>query len=116
MNTQYAIRNTFHVAMQSHAAQAACPGRRIVVIGTSGSGKTTLARHLSACLGIPHVELDALHWEPGGTEAPTEVLRKGIPDGLADDEGVGDGNYSMVRHIVWTRAETRGTLYAPLGG
>ena len=40
-------------------------GSRIAVIGNSGSGKSTLARTLSARLGIPHIELDALNWQPG---------------------------------------------------
>jgi adenylate kinase family enzyme len=46
-----------------------------VVIGTSGSGKTTLARALAALFGCPHVELDALHWEPDWTPAAPEVFR-----------------------------------------
>ena len=49
--------------------------RRIAVVGTSGSGKTTLARRLAQRLGIPHVELDALHWEPDWTPAPRDVSR-----------------------------------------
>ena len=40
---------------------------RIVVVGTSGVGKTTLAKDIAAALAIPHVELDALHWDPGWT-------------------------------------------------
>ncbi len=42
--------------------------QRISVVGTSGSGKTTLARDISQLLGIPHVELDYLHWEPNWVE------------------------------------------------
>ena len=53
---------------------AAVVGRRIVVVGTSASGKTTMARRLSRALHIPHVELDALHWDPHLTEAPDEVF------------------------------------------
>ena len=43
---------------------------RIVVLGTTGSGKTTVARALAQGLTIPHVELDALRWDPNWTEAP----------------------------------------------
>lgn len=38
--------------------------QRIVVIGSTGSGKTTLANQLAHTLNLPHIELDALHWEP----------------------------------------------------
>jgi adenylate kinase family enzyme len=41
---------------------------RIAIAGTAGAGKTTLAGRLATVLGIPHVEIDALHhgprWEP----------------------------------------------------
>ncbi len=52
--------------------------RRIVVIGTTGSGKTTLAQEVAARMGLPHVELDALHWGPGWSEAPRETFRAGV--------------------------------------
>ncbi len=38
---------------------------RIVVIGTPGAGKTTLARRIAGQLGLPHIELDAINWQPG---------------------------------------------------
>ena len=38
---------------------------RIVVVGTSGAGKTTLARRIAALLMLPHIELDAINWQPG---------------------------------------------------
>jgi len=68
-----------------------------VVVGTSGSGKTTFARRLAAGLGIPHVELDALHWEPEWTEATDEVLRARVAEATAQDAWVVDGNCSRVR-------------------
>ncbi len=80
--------------------------RRIVVIGTSGSGKTTTARQLAQRLGCPHVELDALHWEPNWTEAPLDVFRTRVAEALAGDAWVTDGNYSQVRDIAWGRADT----------
>jgi adenylate kinase family enzyme len=40
---------------------------RVVVIGTSCVGKTTFARSLAHVLSCPHVELDALHWQPNWT-------------------------------------------------
>jgi adenylate kinase family enzyme len=81
-------------------------GRRISVVGTSGSGKTTLARQISQRLAIPHVELDALHHEPDWQEAPIDVFRKRVEQSLSSDSWVVDGNYSKVRDIVWSRADT----------
>jgi adenylate kinase family enzyme len=81
-------------------------GRRIVVIGSTCSGKTTLAAQLAQRLGVRHVELDALHWQPNWTETPLDVFRAHVADALRSNEWVVDGNYRMVRDIVWTRADT----------
>ena len=81
-------------------------GRRIVVVGTTGSGKTTLASELAQQLEVPHVELDALHWEPDWTEAPTDLFRERVTRALSGEAWVADGNYSAVRDIVWSRADT----------
>jgi adenylate kinase family enzyme len=80
--------------------------RRIVVIGTSGSGKTTLARRIASKLGISHIELDALHWEPGWTEAEPAILRERVASATSGQAWVADGNYGMVRDLVWPRATT----------
>lgn len=81
-------------------------GQRISVVGTSGSGKTTLACQISQRLTIPHVELDALHWKPNWTEVPTAAFRERVAQVLIDNKWVVDGNYSQVRDIVWSRADT----------
>ena len=80
--------------------------RRIAVVGTSGSGKTTLAHRLAQQLGIPHVELDALHWDPNWTPAPPDVFRERATEALRGQAWTTDGNYSTVRDIVWKRADT----------
>ena len=89
-------------------------GRRIHVVGTTGSGKTTLARRISRCLGIPHVELDALYWGPDWTPVPTELFRERTAQALSGEAWVVDGNYSKVRDIVWSRADTIVWLDYPL--
>jgi adenylate kinase family enzyme len=89
-------------------------GQRIHIVGTSGSGKTTLARQISQHLAIPHLELDALYHEPNWTEAPTEVFRKRVEQALRGENWVVDGNYSKVRDIVWSRADTVVWLDYPL--
>lgn len=80
--------------------------RRITVVGTSGSGKTTLARRLAEELDIPHVELDALFWQPNWTPADEAHLRARVSEALAGDAWVVDGNYSAVRDLIHARADT----------
>lgn len=81
-------------------------GQRISIVGTTGSGKTTLAKAIAQQLQLPHVELDALHWEPNWVEAPNEVFRARVEAALKGDRWVVDGNYSEVRDILWGRADT----------
>jgi adenylate kinase family enzyme len=88
--------------------------QRISVVGTSGSGKTTLARQIFQSIDIPHIELDALHHEPNWTEAPIDVFRKRVEQSLSGNSWVVDGNYSKVRDIVWSRADTVIWLDYPL--
>ena len=80
--------------------------RRISVVGTIGSGKTTFARKTSQLLDVPHIELDALHWEPNWVEAPSDVFRERVKQSLQRDSWIVDGNYHQVRDIVWSRADT----------
>jgi adenylate kinase family enzyme len=79
--------------------------RRIVVTGVSGMGKTTVARRIARMAGIPHVELDALHWEPEWTPADPDVFRERVEAATAGDAWVADGGYSQVRDLTWARAQ-----------
>ena len=83
--------------------------RRVDVIGPSCSGKSTTARAIAARLGVPYVELDALHHLPNWTEATAEELRASVGAALdAAPEGwVVDGNYfGKLGDFVLTRADT----------
>jgi adenylate kinase family enzyme len=40
--------------------------KRTIVIGNSGSGKSWLAERVADNLTAPWVDLDLIHWEPGG--------------------------------------------------
>jgi len=83
--------------------------RRVAVIGGSCVGKTTLSHELARRLGVPHVELDALHHDPGWQEAPAEVLQARVDAALAAaPEGwVVDGNYhGKLGTSVLERADT----------
>jgi adenylate kinase family enzyme len=80
--------------------------KRVVVVGTTGAGKTTVAKALAGRLGVPHVEMDALHWGPDWTPVPQDVFRERVGRTVARDAWVLDGNYSAVRQLVWDRADT----------
>ena len=79
---------------------------RIAIIGTSCSGKTTLARKLSYILHIPHIELDSLFWKKNWQIEEREFFRRKVAQAVEQDTWVIDGNFSIVRDIVWKRADT----------
>jgi adenylate kinase family enzyme len=74
------------------------------VVGTSGSGKTTLARRIAARLGLPHTELDAIRHQANWTELPDDDFVSVAREIAAGDAWVVDGNYSVVRSVLWDRA------------
>jgi adenylate kinase family enzyme len=78
--------------------------RRVAVVGTSCAGKTTFAAALAAGLQVPHIELDALHWRPGWVPAPREAFRQAVATATSAERWVSDGNYGVVRDLVWGRA------------
>jgi adenylate kinase family enzyme len=78
--------------------------KRIVVVGTSCSGKTSYAKRLANILASPHVELDALYWNPNWVERPLEEFRVLVRDAVAGDRWIVDGNYGTVRDLIWPRA------------
>jgi adenylate kinase family enzyme len=90
---------------------------RVAVMGSSCSGKTTVSRRLAEALGVPHIELDALHHDAGWQEAPAELLRARVLAAFdaAPDGWVADGNYgSKLGSLVLERADTTVLLDPPL--
>lgn len=85
---------------------------RIAVVGTSGSGKTTFAAALAAAMGVRHIDLDAVTWQPGWVALhetdPAEFMRRCL-EAMADEAWVSCGNYVTSRppllaratHLVW---------------
>ena len=81
--------------------------KRISVVGSSGSGKTTVARRLAEALGVPHVELDALHWGASWSAATAAELSERVSAATTGEGWVVDGNYwSKIGPQVWTTADT----------
>lgn len=91
--------------------------RKIVLKGTSGAGKTTLGRELGRRLGVPFVELDALHHGPNWSTEPVEVFRAKVRAAMAEapDGWVIDGNYdTKLGDTVMAEADTIVWLDLPL--
>ena len=78
--------------------------QRIAVVGTSCSGTTSVARQLGEALGIPHVEMDALHWMPDWQMRPRDEFRALITGVVSGERWILDGNYGGVRDLVLPRA------------
>jgi adenylate kinase family enzyme len=95
---------------------ASRPRRIALVASASGNGKTTLGRELARRLGVPFVELDALHHGPNWTEATPAELRARVEPLLAGDAWVVDGAYrgklgdlvlERAQLVVWLDLPTR---------
>ena len=82
------------------------PPRRVHVVGTSGSGKTTVAGAIADKLGIRHIELDAIYWQPGWTELPEEEFNQRVREATEEGDWIIDGNYRAVRELIWRRVDT----------
>jgi adenylate kinase family enzyme len=75
-------------------------------VGNSGSGKSRLARRLAEHLDVPWVELDAIHHQPDWEPLPAQEFRERVAQLTSTGGWVVDGNYSIVRDLVWAQADT----------
>jgi adenylate kinase family enzyme len=80
--------------------------QRVSVIGTSGSGKSTLARSLAGVLDAPWLELDSVYHQAGWTPLGEAEFRARVLAFADGERWVIDGGYSVVRDLVWARADT----------
>ena len=90
---------------------------RVNVKGISGSGKSTFSRQLAERLGVPYLEIDAVHHGPNWTEASAEELQTRVRDFMAGAPGgwVIDGNYeSKLGDLVLAAADRIVWLDPPL--
>ena len=76
---------------------------KVIIIGNAGSGKTWLGKRMAAVLGVPHVALDSIFWEPGGYNlkrkgSAVEADLKGIQD---SECWIAEGVFGhLVDHII----------------
>lgn len=80
--------------------------QRVSVVGPSGSGKTTVAARIADELGFPRLELDSVHWQPDWTPLDPDTFRAHVDEFTSGDRWVVDGNYSTVRDLITSRADT----------
>jgi adenylate kinase family enzyme len=80
-------------------------GERIIIVGNTNAGKSTLGARLAEHLDVPHIELDALFWQPGWTEPPREEFRARVAEAVQADRWVMSGSYFDVQgDISWPLA------------
>jgi len=87
-------------------------------MGGSCVGKTTVSGYLAERLGVPHIELDALHHDRGWQEAPPELFQERLRAAFDAAPGgwVADGNYgSKLGTLVLESADTAVLLAPPFG-
>lgn len=80
--------------------------RRLAVIGCTGAGKSTLAERIADEMGVGHIQLDDLYHGPNWTPRPHDVFRKDVAEVSTKQSWVIDGNYRVVRDLIWPRATT----------
>ena len=88
-----------------------------MVYELTGSGKTTVAGSIAQCIGVPHIELDAMFWTPHWVGKPVEEFRADVSAILSRyrDGWVCDGNYRHVRDLILPQADTVLWLRLPFG-
>jgi adenylate kinase family enzyme len=80
---------------------------KVVIIGSSGSGKTTLAFNLAARINAPAIDLDDIYWKENWTRSDDDEFRIATGEAISGkDSWVVAGNYTQVRDVLWTRADT----------
>lgn len=79
---------------------------RTIVIGNSGSGKSWLAEQIAKQLDAPWLDLDLIHWEPGGykiarnREAATTLIK----DAAISNSWVIEGVYGWLVNEIESKA------------
>lgn len=79
---------------------------RILILGNSGAGKSWLAERLAARLGLPALDLDLIHWEPGayGRAREREAARAQVRAAAAREGWIIEGVYGWLAAVAIPRA------------
>jgi adenylate kinase family enzyme len=90
--------------------------KRVAIISSaSGNGKTTTGRALAERLGVPFVELDALHHGPNWSEPTDDDFRARVQPIVESDAWVIDGTYrNKLGDLVLDHADVVVWLDLPL--
>ncbi|MEZ0171125.1 AAA family ATPase [Microvirga sp. TS319] len=80
--------------------------RRTVIVGNSGSGKSWLAVRLARVVNGAVIDLDAIHWEPGGygRRRDAEAARAMVREAAAGERWVIEGVYGWLAQEALPRA------------
>ena len=80
----------------------------MAIVGSSGAGKSWLGRRVAARLGVPYVELDAIHHQAGWVALPADEMRDRLDAACPTDGAwVADGNYDAKGgDLLRARADT----------
>jgi adenylate kinase family enzyme len=75
---------------------------RTVIVGNGGSGKSWLAGRLAAALSSPTVDLDEIHWLPGGFSARREPAAaiEMVRARAAEDRWIIEGVYGWLANAA----------------
>jgi adenylate kinase family enzyme len=101
--------------MAARAQETYVLGKRIHIFGATGAGKTTLADRLGEALQLDVMHLDNIRHEFGFDSVPFEDMRERMQAFIdAHPEGwIAEGNYSRVRDVTVSRADTLISLDVP---
>ena len=79
---------------------------RTVIVGNGGSGKSWLAERLAAALSAPVIDLDEIHWLPGGFNARRDpAIAVGmVRASSADEAWVIEGVFGWLANEALPRA------------
>ncbi len=80
--------------------------QRIVVVGTTGSGKSTLAGALATRCDLTLIDPDALYWGANWQPVGEALFQARVAEAIAAERWAFAGNYSRVRDLIWSRADT----------